>query len=56
MLPLFGLRARGVNGAIREGLALLQAFPHWNPVHGSGLLVFVPCGPRDVAAHDSLDG
>ena len=56
MLPLLGLRARGVNRAIRERLALLQALPHWNSMHGSGLLVLVPCGPGDVAAHNSLDG
>lgn len=55
MLALLGLSAGGVDGAIGEGLALLQTGGDLDAVHGACLLVFVPGGAGDVAAHDCLD-
>lgn len=56
MLALLCLRAGGVDRAVGEGLALLQAGGDLDSMHGAGLLVFIPCRAGDVSADNCLNG
>ncbi|KUI56146.1 hypothetical protein VP1G_03445 [Cytospora mali] len=56
VLAQLGLGGGRVDGALGQGLALLEPGGHGHAAHGAVLLVLDPRGPRDVAAHDGLDG
>lgn len=56
MLALLCLCAGGVDRAIGESLAFLQSGGDLDPVHGSGLFIFIPCRASDVSTDNCLDG
>jgi hypothetical protein len=56
VLALLRLGAGSVDWTIGESFALLQSGRDGDSVNCSGLLVFLPGGPRDVSTDDSFDG
>ena len=56
MFSLLRLRAGGIDRAVGESLALLQTGGDLDSMHGSGLLVLIPCRTGDVSAHNCFNG